>query len=85
MEQSVKQTLGLGKDKIIQFIKGMVLGMGIILPGVSGGTLIMAFGMYEILLVDVLKFRFRPYLLFGLGALIGIFWKFCHWLFIRFL
>ena len=73
MEQSFKQTLGLGKDKSIQFIKGIVLGMGMILPGVSGGTLIMAFGMYEILLEDLLKFRFKAYILFGLGTLMGIF------------
>ena len=73
MEQSIKQSLGLGKDKSLQFIKGIFLGMGMILPGVSGGTLIMAFGMYEILLEDLLKFRFRPYILFGFGTLLGIF------------
>ena len=73
MEQSIKQTLGLGKNKIIHLIKGMILGIGIIIPGVSGGTIIMAFGMYEVILEDLLKVRIKPYILFGLGTLMGIF------------
>ena len=34
-------------DWIIRFIKGMFIGTGAILPGVSGGALAAVFGMYE--------------------------------------
>src|SRR5699024_1341286 len=32
---------------IIQFLKGMLIGSGAILPGVSGGALAAIFGLYE--------------------------------------
>ena len=34
-------------DWIIRFIKGMFIGTGAILPGVSGGALAAVFGIYE--------------------------------------
>jgi putative membrane protein len=47
--------------------------MGIIVPGLSGGTIMMAFGMYEKMLEDLLKFHITPYITIGFGALIGVF------------
>jgi len=34
-------------ESIIYAIKGAIVGVGAILPGVSGGVLCVAFGMYE--------------------------------------
>ncbi|XUB51672.1 membrane protein [Enterococcus sp. DIV1089c] len=36
-----------GKDWLLRFVKGMFIGSGFILPGVSGGALAAVFGMYE--------------------------------------
>ena len=35
------------KDKIVLFIKGIVLGISFVIPGVSGGTLAVLMGIYE--------------------------------------
>ena len=35
------------KDTFILFVKGLVIGMGQIIPGVSGGMLAITFGLYE--------------------------------------
>ncbi len=35
------------KDWMLRFVKGMFIGSGFILPGVSGGALAAVFGMYE--------------------------------------
>ncbi len=66
------------KDIILRFIKGMFIGSGFILPGVSGGALAAIFGIYERLigfLADIRK-DFKNNLLFflpvGLGAGFGI-------------
>ncbi len=64
---------------ILQFFKGMLIGSGAILPGVSGGALAAIFGLYEPIInflanikKDFIKnvFYFLPV---GLGALFGIF------------
>lgn len=64
---------------IIRFIKGMFIGTGAILPGVSGGALAAVFGIYERIIAflsDIRKdfkqnvFFFIPVLF---GALFGIF------------
>lgn len=73
MEKAVKEVVGVSKDKTLLLIKGIILGMGMIIPGISGGTIIMAFGMYEKMLEDLLKFRITPYITIGLGALLGVF------------
>ena len=41
-------------NAVVTVIKGMIVGTGAILPGVSGGVLCMAFGIYEPLM-DVLS------------------------------
>lgn len=67
------------KDWMLWFVKGMFIGLGFILLGVSGGVLVVVFGMYEWLiffLVYIIK-NFKENVLFflfvGLGGVIGIF------------
>ena len=67
------------KDWMLRFVKGMFIGSGFILPGVSGGALAAVFGMYERLisfLAHITK-NFKENVLFflpvGLGGVTGIF------------
>lgn len=62
-----------GKQQVILGIKGILLGAGIIVPGVSGGTILVIFGMYERLLKDVLSMHFTPYITLVIGAITGVF------------
>lgn len=58
---------------IVTIIKGMIVGTGAILPGVSGGVLCMAFGIYEPLM-DVLSdplHRYKKHLKLLVPFLIG--------------
>lgn len=66
-------------DVLLRFIKGMFIGSGFILPGVSGGALAAVFGIYERLiafLANITK-KFKENILYflpvGLGAALGIF------------
>lgn len=61
------------KSQVLLLIKGLVLGLGFIVPGISGGTIMMAFGLYEDLISDFLALRIKPYISMGIGSLIGIF------------
>lgn len=67
------------KNGLIRFVKGMFVGSGAILPGVSGGALAAIFGFYEPLitfLADIrkdFKENFRYFLPVFLGALFGVF------------
>lgn len=69
-----------GKDWLLRFVKGMFIGSGFILPGVSGGALAAVFGMYERLISFLahLTRNFKENVLFflpvGLG---GISESFC--------
>ncbi len=36
--------------RLLQFLEGVIVGFGAIMPGISGGTLCVAFGMYRPLL-----------------------------------
>lgn len=64
---------------IIQFVKGMLIGSGAILPGVSGGALAAIFGLYEPIITFLanIKNNFLKNVLYflpvGLGAVFGIF------------
>lgn len=67
------------KDWFLRFIKGMFIGSGFILPGVSGGALAAIFGIYERIisfLAHITK-NFKENILFflpiGLGGITGIF------------
>lgn len=64
---------------MINFLKGMLIGSGAILPGVSGGALAAIFGLYEPIITFLADMRknflenVRFFLPIGLGALFGIF------------
>lgn len=67
------------REWFIRFIKGMFIGSGFILPGVSGGALAAIFGMYERIisfLANITK-NFKENVLYfipvGLGGLAGVF------------
>lgn len=67
------------KDWLLRFIKGMFIGSGFILPGISGGALAAVFGIYERIisfLAHITK-NFKENVLFfipvGLGGLTGVF------------
>ena len=66
-------------DWIFRFIKGMFIGTGAILPGVSGGALAAVFGIYERMIYFMANpFKdFKKNMLFfipvGIGAVFGIF------------
>lgn len=80
MEKEVKETTAVsGKDWLLRFVKGMFIGSGFILPGVSGGALAAVFGIYERIisfLAHVTR-NFKENILFfipvGLGGLTGVF------------
>ena len=66
-------------DWILRFVKGIFIGSGFILPGVSGGALAAVFGIYERIisfLSNIFK-DFKENILFfipvGLGAFAGMF------------
>ncbi len=66
-------------DWILRLVKGMFIGSGFILPGVSGGALAAVFGIYErmISFLANLKKDFKKNVLFfipvGLGMAVGVF------------
>lgn len=65
------------KDKLILFIKGIVLGIAFIIPGVSGGTLAVLMGIYEELIEAASNFykgfnNFKKYFLYLLPIVAGV-------------
>jgi len=62
----------------LDFFKGIAIGAGAILPGISSGVLCVVFGIYETLLNCVLnffkniKYNFKLLFPIGLGAFVGI-------------
>lgn len=64
---------------IFRFVKGMFIGSGFIIPGVSGGALAAIFGIYERLIKFIanitknFKKNMKFFLPVGLGAFFGIF------------
>ena len=65
------------KEKIILFIKGVVLGISFIIPGVSGGTLAVLMGIYEELIEAAGNFyksldNFKKYFLYLLPIGFGV-------------
>lgn len=63
---------------IIRLVKGMLVGIGAIVPGLSGGVLMVIFGIYEPLIKFLanLKHKFVQNILFflpvGIGGAIGV-------------
>lgn len=67
------------KDWLLRFVKGMFIGSGFILPGVSGGALAAIFGIYERIITFLAHItrNFKENVLFfipvGLGGITGVF------------
>ena len=61
------------------FLKGIVISISQLVPGVSGGTIAMIFGIYDKLLhavnniINDFKNQYKLLLEVGLGAVIGMF------------
>lgn len=68
----MRQAMAVSKNQMLLFAKGIILGIGVIIPGISGGTIMMAFGMYENMLDDLLKFYIKPYIAMGFGGAFGV-------------
>ncbi len=66
------------KKKVMLFVKGMILGAAMIIPGLSGGTLAISMGLYEKIIKTVSHFfedfkkNFKFALNLGLGAVVSI-------------
>lgn len=66
------------RESFLSFIKGVIIGIANIIPGVSGGTLAVSLGLYEVLLDAVgnffsnIKKNFNILLPIILGAVAGI-------------
>ena len=65
------------KEKLILFIKGIVLGVAFVIPGVSGGTLEVLLGIYEELIEAASNFyknmvNFKKYFMYLLPIGLGI-------------
>ncbi len=52
--------------------QGAVLGVAVVLPGISGGTAALVMGIYEELVRDFSHFRWRPHLALAAGAAAGL-------------
>lgn len=77
IETTTKEKGGL-ISWIIRLVKGMLVGIGAIVPGLSGGVLMVIFGIYEPLIKFLanLKHKFIQNILFflpiGIGGVIGV-------------
>lgn len=54
------------------FVQGLGLGVAIVLPGLSGGTAALIMGMYDRLVRDFSRFRWRPHVMLAAGAAAGL-------------
>ena len=62
------------KDKILLVLKGMIIGLANIIPGVSGGTLMITLGLYEEIIETISHFfkNFKKNLKFIIPLAIGM-------------
>ena len=62
------------KDKIILVLKGMIIGVANIIPGVSGGTLMITLGLYEEVINTISHFfkNFKKNMKFVIPLVIGM-------------
>lgn len=52
--------------------QGLWLGVAVVLPGLSGGTAALVLGIYERLIGDLARWRWRPHLPLAAGAAAGV-------------
>lgn len=53
-------------------LQGVILGVAIVLPGLSGGTAAVVMGIYRELVEDISTFNWRPHLALGTGVVAGV-------------
>lgn len=76
-KENINTTDSLG-EWVIRLLKGALVGIGAIVPGLSGGALAVVFGLYEPLIrfIANLKYKFIENLLFflpvGIGGVLGV-------------
>lgn len=58
---------------IIQFICGLLVSIGFVLPGISFTYLLAVLGLYEAVINNVAHFNIIPLIPMGIGLLVGIF------------
>ncbi len=56
---------------LIKLLQGAFIGVAMILPGLSAGTVILILGFYRRFLNDLAGLRFKPYLPIAAGAVLG--------------
>jgi len=56
---------------ILKLLQGAFIGVAMILPGLSAGTVILILGFYRRFLEDLAVMRIKPYLLMIIGAVAG--------------
>ena len=54
-------------------LQGVLLGLIMVMPGMSGGTAFLIMGIYEQLILDLGKLRLRPYIPLLIGIIAGLF------------
>lgn len=54
-------------------VKGVLIGVIIVLPGMSGGTVFLILGLYEKIIGDLARLRLKPYIPLLLGLTLGVF------------
>ncbi len=54
-----------------QILQGAFIGVALVLPGLSAGTVILILGFYRNFLDDISSFNFKPYLPLALGVVAG--------------
>ena len=74
MGKSVNRKRGTVLDWIIRLVKGIVVGIGAILPGLSGGVMAVIFGIYDPLLAFLanLKKNFWKNVQFFIPVILGV-------------
>ncbi|WP_160721608.1 undecaprenyl phosphate translocase family protein [Isachenkonia alkalipeptolytica] len=53
--------------------KGILIGIIIVLPGMSGGTVFLVLGLYEKIIRDLARLNLKPYIPLLLGLTLGVF------------
>lgn len=56
---------------ITKLVEGILIGVALVLPGLSAGTIILILGFYRNLIDDLAAFTIRPYYLHLAGAVLG--------------
>ena len=63
---------------LLIFLKGLVIGISMLVPGVSGGTMAIIFGIYDYLIRAVSRFfddwkrNFKLLFYLALGGIVGV-------------